>query len=77
MTMAQTRVLSSLFSPLGGESVVAPVERAFEALRGPGAARLAYRVTALVDAASASAARTLRVTRAEGTGLLMVHVREE
>lgn len=76
MTMSQTRVTNSLFSPFGGEAIVAPVERALEAVRGPGAARVVYRVTALVKAAGGSGGSMLRVTRAEGTGLLMVHTRE-
>lgn len=78
MTMAQTRVTRSLFSALGGDAIVAPVERAFEAVRGPGGARVAYRVTAMTPASGGGGgAAALRVTRAEGTGLLMVHARED
>jgi hypothetical protein len=69
MKMRQTRVTNSLFSSLGGDAVVAPVEKAFERLSGPESARVVYEVTAL--------AGDLRVTRAPGTGLLMVHVRDD
>lgn len=70
MRMMQTRVTNSLFTPLGGDAVVAPVEEALTRVRGPGTARVTYAITALADD------NRLRVTHAEGTGLLMIHVRE-
>jgi hypothetical protein len=72
LRMKQTRVTQSLFSAFGGDVIVAPVEEALTRLRGPAAARVEYAVTALVGAGG-----RLRVTRAEGTGLMMVHMRDE